>query len=312
VWFRVNVTHLFSAVNRSALYEKLALACLARLFGCKTIFNFRNAFDRLFCRLTRFEQWLVKRLLNCNTIVLCQYQALARFLIDERIVPPHRVRVLSNGIDLSECPDPPTSLPADRKPPRILFLGTIGYRKGVDVLLRAVQRVRQLDPSGDFSLDLCGEDEDPGQGQALRALADELDVRQLVHFRGPVLGEKKAAILRQADVFVLPSTAEGFPNSLLEAMLVGLPVIVSRVGAMPEIVSPDNGFVIEPDDVSALAKHLVSLIDDPALRRKMGTAGRRKVEQQYDLERVLPEFKSLYHDVVGMRARGPAGIADGR
>jgi glycosyltransferase involved in cell wall biosynthesis len=100
--------------------------------------------------------------------------------------------------------------------------------------------------------------------------------------------------LARADCLVLVSDHEGLPMAVLEAMAAGLPVVVTRVGALPEAVRDGReGFLIDVGDVEALAERLVRL-GDPALRRRMGAAGAHRAREQFSLEAMAEQLMNLY------------------
>lgn len=179
-----------------------------------------------------------------------------------RTCPGATVEVVHPGLDL-EVFHPAAKLPRDR--PRLLFVGGRFEAKGGDDLLAAVGPA--LD-AGELELDVVTTAE----------LAPRRGMR--VHRLGagdPVLLD----LYRQADLFVLPSHAEGNPWVVLEAMASGAPVVASSVGAMPEQVA-GAGRLVSPGDRVALRRVVLELLADPEALAAMGAAARREVEARYD------------------------------
>jgi glycosyltransferase involved in cell wall biosynthesis len=113
-----------------------------------------------------------------------------------------------------------------------------------------------------------------------------------------LLGERRdiPELLGAADVFVLPSRSEGLPVSVLEAMVAGLPVVASRVGGVPELVAEgETGLLVAPGNSDELAAALKRVLADRELRRRLGTAGRARVEQQFDLDSFRRAHVDLYY-----------------
>jgi glycosyltransferase involved in cell wall biosynthesis len=103
------------------------------------------------------------------------------------------------------------------------------------------------------------------------------------------------ALLAAADAFVLPSRTEAFPNSVIEAMAAGLPVVACAVGGLLDLIQDGRtGFLVPPDDSAALAAALRALADDPLRAHAVGTAGRRLVQQRYSFDRMVGSFDDLY------------------
>ena len=155
-------------------------------------------------------------------------------------------------------------------PLRLLFVGQIGWRKGVPDLVRAMQVLANR--GVDATLTLVGPDEQPGQTDAALTQAVSLGVRPRVRFTGAALGEALHAQYRAHDVFVLPSHLEGLPVVLFEAGAFGLPVVTTPVGSIPDLVRDGvNGRLVPPGDPERLAAVLGELASDPASRARLGT-----------------------------------------
>jgi glycosyltransferase involved in cell wall biosynthesis len=173
---------------------------------------------------------------------------------------------------------------------RFAFLGNLGRRKGVHLLLEAAAQARQP-----WVLELAGGEEDPGFAQWTQEEIGRLGLAQRVRVLGPLVGEEKIRWLTQCQGFVLPSLAEGLPMALLEAMAVGLPVVVSAVGAMPEVVREDTeGHVVPPDDAASLAVALDRLASAPDKRQRMGRAAQARCQALYGIERMVQSLIDVY------------------
>ncbi len=187
---------------------------------------------------------------------------------------------------------PPESTWDARRRGAVLSLGRLGRQKGSFDLLQAAARVA---PRVDgLELRLAGD----GDLDAVRAQAAQLGIASQVQLLGWVSGEGKQRQLALAQLFALPSYIEGLPMSVLEAMAAGLPVLATAVGGIPEAVADGvEGFLVPPGDVDALAARLAQLLDDQALARRMGEAGRRKVESTFSSDAVLPRIERLYREL---------------
>lgn len=180
-------------------------------------------------------------------------------------VQPDAIRVVTPGTD-----DAPRSVIDGSRPPGspcpILSLGTLTYRKGHDVLLRALARLADLD----WSLILAGEARDPAYAAELPRLAAELGIAARVQFRGPLLGASLEAAWQGAELFALATRFEGCGMAIAEALRRGVPVAITAGGAAGTLVPPDTGVVAPVDDVDQLSKAMRRLIFSPALRASMG------------------------------------------
>jgi glycosyltransferase involved in cell wall biosynthesis len=172
----------------------------------------------------------------------------------------------------------------------VLYVGRLRTRKAVAVLLEAMSVLARRRP--DLRLVIAGDGE---QGPALRRRAALPDLEGRVEFAGPLDREQIAQWYRRVAVLCLPSTYEGFPVTIVEAMAAGLPVVATRVAGVPEAVEDGvTGVLVEPEDAEGLAAALDAVLEDVDLRRKMGKAARRAFERRYTIDRVAQAHFALY------------------
>lgn len=180
--------------------------------------------------------------------------------------------------------------------PVLLSLGRLGKGKGTYDILAAIPAILERHPGAEFRFGGDGEVEE------VRRIAAAAPWGDRVRLLGWVSGAAKEAQLRQADVFLLPSYAEGLPMALLEAMGHGIPVVTTPVGGIPQAVSGgNNGVLVPPGDVEALTAAILGLLDDPRWAAAMGLEGRRTAVERYDLGRIRSRLSALYD---GILARG--------
>lgn len=165
-----------------------------------------------------------------------------------------------------------------REPPaRVLYVGQVGRRKGVHDLLNAVKRLR--DGGLSIELTVVGPAQRVGELEAAQALAGELGLDGPVRFTGALTGPPLYEHFRTHDFFALPSYVEGIPAVLYEAGAFEMPVVTTPVGAITDLVRDgENGFLVEPGDVDALADRLRRLATDFELRGRLGTQLYRDVD----------------------------------
>lgn len=199
-------------------------------------------------------------------------------------MPAQKIKAIPNAVDLSlygqRSPTPPGQL-------RVVYTGRLTPVKGVDVLVRAWARLP--DRSG-LTLNIVG---DGPQRAELEAFVAEAGIGDSVRFSGWT--DDVRAALRDADLYVQPSLNEGLPNSVLEAMAGGLPVVATRVSGNEDLVHEGiNGCLAEAGDADSLAQAFVRVLADRTALQRMGTESRRIIEEQYGAERVLARLEAVY------------------
>ncbi|HUP41708.1 MAG TPA: glycosyltransferase family 4 protein [Thermoanaerobaculia bacterium] len=207
--------------------------------------------------------------------------------------------VIANGV----AAPPPAPAPAPRDPsaggPVVLYAGRLRTRTAVAVLLAAFARLRAEHPAA--VLVVAGDGE---QRPALEAQARRLGIAAAVRFLGAQPRDAMPALYAAADLFCLPSLYEGFPLAILEAMAAGLPVVATAVAGVPEAVEHGvTGLLVPPEDAAALARALDELAADPERARRLGEAGRRRVETEYAIPRIAAAYLALWSGLLASSAR---------
>ncbi len=202
---------------------------------------------------------------------------------------PGEYRIVPNGIDVNRFKDQPP-LPALRDGMRnILFVGRLEYRKGLGYLLRAFLQLKAQEP--DLRLVIVGD------GPMRRWYANFLARKQLsdVIMAGYVPADALSRYYASCDVFCAPNTGdESFGLILLEAMASGKPIVATDIDGFRHVVTHGReGLLVERKSRQELARALHTLLSDASLRREMGQAGLRTV-QQYDWERVIDQLGEIY------------------
>jgi glycosyltransferase involved in cell wall biosynthesis len=187
----------------------------------------------------------------------------------------------------------PAFAPVERAgdgPLHVLCVGRLVPEKGQALLLEALRTL--LDDGVAARLTLVG---DGPRRADLERRAAELGLGDAVHFAGAVGQDEIRRHYVEADVFALPSFAEGVPVVLMEAMATGLPVVTTRIAGIPELVEDGvSGCVLPPGRVDLLAAALAELAADPERRRRMGAAGRAAVEAGYDIDGIADQLVSWF------------------
>jgi glycosyltransferase involved in cell wall biosynthesis len=234
--------------------------------------------------------------LDDHTIAVCQF--VRSIEIERSKIPENKVSTIYNGVDLNrfEHLDPSISLSVRMElgipsnAPTIGCVGRLHQQKGYPFLLEAIKTVRNQIP--DIQLLIVGS----GKMEIeLKSIVKKLDLSDSVTFTGA--RTDIPAILSSLDLFVLPSLWEGHPLVLLEAMATGLPVVATQVGGNPEVViHGETGLMVPPSNPVQLASAIITLMQNPDLRHKMGEAGRQR-SGLFSIESMTRKIEALYFNL---------------
>ncbi len=233
----------------------------------------------------RVAEWLTARLTE-SVIVVSDYDR--SIALQYSVVPTDKLFVVHNGLH-----DVPVELWArpDATPPRVVMTARFEWPKDPITVIDAFSRLRDLA----WTLELIGD------GPERPAIEDAIRRTQLgdrVILSG--MRDDVPVRLAAAQAFILSSRREGFPISILEAMRAGLPVVASAVGGIPEAVEQGvTGATVTPGSAEALADVLAPILRDPAMRRRMGEAGRARFVQHFGFERHLRRTWAVYVRAMG-------------
>ena len=215
--------------------------------------------------------------------------------------PRHKIKIMYSGIDLSRFPY------VEREPRTegvtVVGVGRLHKKKGFVYLIKAFRRVLAVHPTA--RLIIAGDGE---ERKKLRRMIRKSKLSSRVKLKGHVAHHELAKLLRQADIFCLPSVTtkdgnqEGIPNSIKEAMATGLPVVSTRHGGIPELVEHGKeGLLVRERAPGELARSLIRLIESPELRAEFGRRGREKVERHFDAEKQVRRLEGIYERLLRKR-----------
>ncbi|SHE67702.1 Glycosyltransferase involved in cell wall bisynthesis [Desulfofundulus australicus DSM 11792] len=220
-------------------------------------------------------------------------------------VPRHKIRFIPNGVDTDHFRPNPEAGARLRHELGLgsafawLAVGRIEGAKDYPNMLRAFARV--LRERGDTVLLIAGQG---SLREEAEQLANQLGLREKVHFLG--VRKDVPELMNAADAYVMSSAWEGMPMVLLEAAATGLPIVATDVGGNREVVLDEqSGFLVPPEDLEALARAMLHLMDlSLEERQRMGEFGRRYIEENYSLDRVVDQWEALYMELLGKKGLG--------
>jgi glycosyltransferase involved in cell wall biosynthesis len=284
---RVDLIHVNSYVPGN--YARLAAA----LMQVPIVIDHWHGFSRF----SRKRRLICRCLARFTDLSLAVSPGVKDYLVQEIGLAPDKIRVVANGVDIAAIDAARQRNEVRRElglPAEVPVIGLVGrldhWGKGHKELFAAMVRLTARYPVQ--ALIVGG-----GRREAeLKQAAADLGLADAVHF----LGSRRDVpdLLHAMDIFVLPSYSEGLSLALMEAMAAGLPVVASRVGGNPELVEDgDTGLLIPPQDADALAAALERLLADPTGAKTMGEKARRRVEENYSLDRLGREINGIYEEL---------------
>ncbi len=280
----VNIVHIHTA-SYNSFYRSAIFVVLSKLFGRKVILHIHGGGFKDFYKT---HPGIIRKILEIGDCLIVLSRSWKIFF--ESITKKPLVRVVPNPVVLPNNED----LDCREQSPllRLLFFGLLDSQKGVYDLLQVLANHKEKF-EGRVLLNVGGN----GDVATFENTVKKMRLEQLVVFHGWVSGNKKKELLLNSDVFVLPSYAEGLPMAILEAMAYGLVIVSTPVGAIPEVVSLDSGYLIAPGDQVALAEILTSLSGDPERLFEFKRCA-QKVSQGYSVESVAEKLGAVYQELL--------------
>lgn len=238
-------------------------------------------------KLPRWVLWFLGFVFRRATCVIVLGERYRQWVVQEMGVKEERVQILWNGV--------PVDVPAARrhvhgdKPVNILFLGTLGPRKGMHDLIDALAMIPEDAPA--WHMIFAG----PGDIEKYRVDAKALGIADRCTFTGWLDLEASRDIVSQSDIVVLPSYHEGLPLVILEALGLGSPVIATPVGVIPEVLTDgENVIFCRPGDPDCLARSITQLLTDPALRQTLCDNGIDIYRRRFTLENFSSHLVAIW------------------
>jgi glycosyltransferase involved in cell wall biosynthesis len=278
----------------ASVIEKGLMSWYARWRGCPALIFPRGGGLIKNCVDSKFQRILTKAVFGGASAVLCQGSTWQQFSINVLGFSVNKSPIVPNWTAseaLLKIGDERTNS-SSIEGIRFLFVGWLDEKKGIMDLLVAC---KQLAVSNNFRLDLVGEGD---VSKIARDFVQNSILEDIVFFHGWLHGEPLLQRYRDADVFVLPSFAEGLPNSMIEAMAAKLPVVVSAVGNIPDVIKNGvTGLLVEPNNVSELTKALSIVLENRSKMSALAMAGQEKARAEFAVEPAVERLMKVIQDV---------------
>lgn len=201
------------------------------------------------------------------------------------------IYVIPNGVDSSIFKEPKTK--KGHNGTKIIYVGSLLPIKGIKYLIKAMKILHSKYP--DLHLTIIGDGDDR---RNLELMVHEYALIQNISFVGKVSHKDIPQWLCKNDIFVLPSNSEGVPNVLLEAMAVGLPIIATNVGGIPDIIiNKRNGYLVEPESPQEIAEKIQYLISNPQMRKIISKNNKIDI-QKYSWNNIVQTLEGIYSTII--------------
>jgi len=281
----VDLIHIQLAFRGSA-YRKLIIAAIARCLGIPYVVHLHaGQFDRFWAASGKYLCRSINRLFvnSAAIIVLGDYGA--RVILDRLPSLRDKITILPNA---STSPSQPNRARSESGQIRITFLGFLDPEKGVPQLVDALGK---LACRTDWTATIAGS----GEIRQTRDQARRLGIGDRVDLPGWLDPSESAALLERTDILALPSFVETLPMAIIEAFAYGVAVVATPVGAVPEVIAHEhNGLLVPVGNAEALANALNQLLEDGALRRRLGDAARRDHAERYEINNYIKRLVSIW------------------
>jgi glycosyltransferase involved in cell wall biosynthesis len=299
--FRPAIVHIHTAPYW-VYWETAIYVAICKIFGIPCALQLHYSFELFYSSCSPILRRLVLWVLGLTTVFVVICTKDQKFLKE---IGATRIRstYLPNCVDvqgLQLSSSGTLRTPNRGKDLEVLFLGgSDTKRKGLPELLKAIPAIAERFPNARFRLVAVPPD------LVESVLPNEHCGRCIIE--GWVTGREKSRRLAQADLFVLPTHGEGMPIAILEAMAAGLPIVATDVAGIPDMVRHEQeGLLIPPGDVSALAATIIRLLGSPDLRETMGRRGTERVAKEYDLPWGVANWERLYRSLLECTSASPA------
>jgi glycosyltransferase involved in cell wall biosynthesis len=231
-----------------------------------------------------------KKLAESSQAVIAVSRSVKRELVSQYGLDQDKVHVIHNGVDVRK------SQPSRKRQSIFLYIGRQTAHKGLPYLLRAFGKFTRNNRK--YSLVIVGERLEGGVDPSLVQLSHELGIRDRVEFAGRLSEKRTWEILGRATCLILPSLAEAFGMTVLEAMASETPVIATSVGGIPEVVrNGRNGLLVPPADVDTLSESMERIASDSRLRHRLVEGGRRSCAE-FTWDKMARKTIELYKEVL--------------
>lgn len=282
---KYDMVHLHTTEKGSTIRKGL-ISCLARLFNVPYIIHLHLEYRQFYDSLPRFAKLIVRKFFQKSACNIMLSEDMAGCI--REIAPDTKICVIPNGVNV------PNENPYNPQAQNVLFLGCLCDRKGIWDVLECIKKLDStLDKDVKFML--CGD----GEIEKVKRKIELLEISHRISHIGWINEGEKQAIFKSSALNILPSYQEGLPMTILETMAYGIPNISTNISGIPSIIHDgENGLLIEPGDVDALADKIAKLMSNDKLRQKFSENAYNLIKQKYSISQMIDKTEAIYETVV--------------
>jgi glycosyltransferase involved in cell wall biosynthesis len=286
-----DIMHFHITVNRDFL-QKSILIKISKLLNKKIIIHIHGgAFKEFYRNSSKNKKENIKRTLNSADLLIVLSEGWKNYF--KKLCPGQIIHVIPNCVDSNTISRYNLKYKEkNRKIFNILFVGRIERQKGIYELLKAFSQIKNQNSylyiMGSFV----------NNEKEINQLTIKLGISQRVIFLGMINGNERFKYFAQADLFVLPSYWEGLPLTILEAMAFGLPIVSTKVGAIPEVVKKENGILVNPRDTLSIKEALLHFEKN---NRELITISRNNkllIKNKYTIKIFAKNIQKAYDEMI--------------
>ncbi len=272
--------------------EKGLMVIISKIFSVRTILYPRSGFIKNDVK-NSFFRFFLKLVLRNTDLLMVQGNSWKLFF-EKFSKKTTKILVQQNWIDNSKFSFPNRDFNINKL--NILFMGWVDINKGIFDLVQVFSELILKDNLDNIKLTIAGNGKD---FYAIKNKIQDIGIEKHVDMVGWVDNSSKIKLLKNSDIYVHPSYFEGFPNSLLESLSMGIPSVCTDVGSIPDIIkSGYNGFIFEPGDRNSLKKYLIKLINDKGLRKIFSSNSIKYVKMNNSIDSSVKNLDNIFNKIV--------------
>lgn len=289
---KIDVVHIHMSYKGS-FYRKSIIILLVKLLGKPIVLHMHGScFKEFYNGLGTLQKKYCSYIFNKVDKLIVLSKSWKEFF--ELIIPEDKIEVVNNSIPINNLQ---INIKKQLKEEVVfIFMGRLGQRKGIYDLLNVAEQISLDDKyKNRFKLIIAGD----GEIDKVSDIIRQKNIQDIVINKGWIDGDDKEKLLKEGDVFVLPSYNEGLPMAILEAMSYHLVCISTNVGGIPEVISHGlNGYIHKPGDTFQLFEYIKNTIDDNYNRTKMSEKSFERVYKNFNQEKELCKIKKIYMNIL--------------